>query len=470
MILLDTFAFCRFYGIGRIMSNVFKKKNKFFGKFRKFFGIPDLREIVQYSRKCDTLVTVRIFPTSLRRGYPHQKGSGETVMGLIEEKVKAAENMEKGTAAGETARDRIIIRTSIIGILANVFLAGFKAVVGVLTNSIAIILDAVNNLSDAASSLITIIGTKLAGRQPDRKHPFGYGRIEYLSAMVISVIVLYAGITSFTESVKKIIHPDTPDYSTAALIIVAAGVLVKIVLGRYVKATGRKVHSDSLVNSGEDAVLDSVISASTLVAAVIFMATGLSLEAWLGAVISVIIIKSGIEMLRDTLSQILGERADAELARDIKQTVTSFSQVSGAYDLVLNNYGPDAYNGSVHIEVPDTLTAAELDELIRSISVAVYEKHHVILTAIGVYSVNTAHDLAAQIRDRIKDVVLGTEHVLQMHGFYLNEEKKTIRFDVVVSFDAQDRKAVYQNIYVKVTQMYPEYKFQIALDTDFSES
>lgn len=190
----------------------------------------------------------------------------------------------------ETSREKTIIRTSIIGIIANVFLAAFKAVIGLMTNSIAIVLDAVNNISDAGSSLITIIGTKLAGREPDKKHPFGYGRIEYLSAMIISVIVLYAGITSLVESVKLIIHPKTPDYNTVSLIIVAVAVVVKILLGRYVKKTGVRVNSDSLINSGEDATLDSVISASTLVAAVIFMTFNISLEAWLGAVISLVII------------------------------------------------------------------------------------------------------------------------------------------------------------------------------------
>ena len=170
----------------------------------------------------------------------------------------------------EMARGNIIVRTSIIGILANVFLAGFKAGVGILSNSIAIILDAVNNLSDALSSVITIVGTKLAGREADKKHPFGYGRIEYLSSLVIAMIVLYAGITSLTESVEKIIHPETPDYSVAALIIVAVAVFVKIGLGLFVKTTGEKVNSDSLINSGKDALLDSVISVSTLAAAGIF--------------------------------------------------------------------------------------------------------------------------------------------------------------------------------------------------------
>ena len=127
-------------------------------------------------------------------------------------------------------RDKVIIKTSIIGILTNVILAAFKAVVGVVSNSIAVILDAVNNLSDALSSIITIVGTKLAGKLPDKKHPLGYGRIEYLSAMIVSGIVLYAGITSTVESVKKIIHPETPDYSMISLIIIAVAVFVKIFL------------------------------------------------------------------------------------------------------------------------------------------------------------------------------------------------------------------------------------------------
>ncbi|MDO5702252.1 MAG: cation diffusion facilitator family transporter [Lachnospiraceae bacterium] len=366
-------------------------------------------------------------------------------------------------------RDTVIVRTSIIGIIANIFLAAFKASVGLASNSIAIVMDAVNNLSDAASSVITIIGTKLAGKEPDREHPFGYGRIEYLSAMLISFLVLYAGITAFVESVKKIIHPDTPDYSAASLIIVTVAVLVKIFMGRYVKRIGEMVKSDSLVNSGEDAILDSVISASTLVAAAIYLLFHISLEAWLGAIIAVVIIRSGIEMLRDTISRILGERADAQLARDIKATVTSYPEISGAYDLVLHNYGPDSYNGSIHIGVPDTLSANDLDKLIRKVTDDVYGKHNVILTAIGVYSINTKDAEAIEVREKIKGIVMSNPYILQMHGFYLDKTEKTIRFDVVVSFDAPDRRQVYREICEKVQKEYPDYTLQIIMDTDFSE-
>lgn len=369
----------------------------------------------------------------------------------------------------QTSRDKTIIRTSIIGILANVFLAAFKAFVGLASNSIAIVMDALNNISDAASSLITIIGTKLAGKEPDRKHPFGYGRIEYMSAMLISILVLYAGITAFIESVKKIIHPETPDYSTLTLVIVAVAVIVKILLGRYVKHVGEEVNSDSLINSGEDATLDSIISASTLVAAAVYMFFHVSLEAWLGALIAIAIIKSGIEMLSDTLSKILGERAEPQLAREIKETVISHPEVSGAYDLVLHNYGPDSYNGSIHIEVPDTLSADDLDKLIRKITVDVYQKHDVILTAIGVYSINTKDPDAIKAREDVSKIVLSHPHILQMHGFYLDKKEKTMRFDIVVSFDAKDRREVHRQICEEIQKQYPDYTLQIAMDTDFSE-
>ena len=379
--------------------------------------------------------------------------------------------MKQGEAhQAARTRDAIIVRTSIMGIVANVLLAAFKAFIGLASRSIAIVMDAVNNVSDAASSVITIVGTKLAGKEPDKKHPFGHGRIEYLSAMLISVLVLYAGITALVESVKKIIHPETPDYSAVSLVIVGIAVLVKVFLGRYVKSVGQKVNSDSLINSGADASLDALISAATLVAALVFVLFKVSLEAWLGAFISLVIIKSGVDMLQGTISKILGEGADAELARSIKKTIVAYPGVSGVYDLVLHNYGPDAFNGSVHVEVPDTYTANELDELLRRIQVTVYAKHHVILTAIGVYSVNTKDEKAIATRERVSELLLSHPYVTQMHGFYLNEAQKSIRFDIVVSFDAPSRHTAFDEAVNKVRAAYPDYQIVAAMDTDFSDT
>ena len=175
-------------------------------------------------------------------------------------------------------RNKTIIKTSIKGIIVNVILVIFKAVIGVIVNSIAIILDAVNNLSDAISSIITIIGTKLAGRKPDKEHPYGHGRIEYFASLIIAVIVLVAGVTSGKESIEKIINPTKADYTIASLIIVAVAVVVKFFFGRYVKNVGKRIDSQSLIASGTDAFMDSILSLSTLIAAIISLIWGINNE------------------------------------------------------------------------------------------------------------------------------------------------------------------------------------------------
>ena len=367
------------------------------------------------------------------------------------------------------SRDSIIIRTSIVGIVANVFLAGFKAAVGMASHSVAIVMDAVNNLSDALSSLITIIGTKLAGRAPDREHPLGHGRTEYLSAATISVIILYAGITALIESVKKILHPETPEYTAVTLVIVAVAVIVKIVLGYYVKRTGEKVDSGSLIASGSDALFDAVISASTLVAAVIFLTTGKSLESWLGAVIAAYIIRSGFKLLHETMSSIIGERIPAETAAAVKDAINSFDEVNGAYDLIIHNYGPERLIGSVHIEVPDTLTAHRLDELQRAIGRKVYRETGVIMTGISVYAKNTQNEKIREMEEFARQTAFSFEHVMQIHGFYVDEPEKRVTFDVIIGYEEKNREEIIDQIRAKMQEKYPDYAFYITLDYDISD-
>lgn len=374
---------------------------------------------------------------------------------------------QQQTEALTQSRDRVIIRTSVIGILANLLLAGFKAGVGLLSSSIAVVLDAVNNLSDALSSVITIVGTVLAGRKPDKKHPLGYGRIEYLSAMIVAALVLYAGLTSLLESVKKIITPEAPDYSIWAIVILAAGVAVKLVLGLYVRRTGRRVNSGSLTASGTDALSDAILSTSVLVCALVYMLWGLSLEAYVGVVISGFIIKSGVEMLLETLDELLGRRVDRETLAEIKKTVCQDEAVSGAYDLILHNYGPDRFVGSVHVEVPDSMTAEDIDTMSRRIAARVYQAHGVLLEGIGVYSVNTGSDRAKALRAEVTRLVGAHEGVLQTHGFYVDEEAKTVHLDVVLDFAVEDRQALFHQLKEELEAAFPDYRFVMALDIDF---
>ena len=367
----------------------------------------------------------------------------------------------------EEKRNKVIVRTSIIGILTNVLLASFKAVIGLVSNSIAVTLDAVNNLSDALSSIITIIGTKLAGRLPDKKHPLGYGRIEYLSAMIISGIILYAGITSAVESVKKIIHPEKPEYSMISLVIIAVAVIVKIILGRYVKAKGRQVNSGSLIASGSDAMFDAVLSGSVLVSAIIYMVSGISLEAYVGVIIAGFIIKAGIEMMIETLNEILGVRADKEKTDRIKELLTGEPEVRGAYDLIIYNYGPDKDLASVHLELPDTMTAREIDKLTRRLERKVYKETGVVLAGVGLYSYNTENDEAADIQRDVHERVMAHAWAIEFHGFYVDVEAKEMTFDVVMSFDIKPREGI-RIIYKEIKEAYPEYDIHIAPDVDVS--
>ena len=337
-----------------------------------------------------------------------------------------------------------------------------------ITGSIAIVLDAVNNTSDVASSLITIIGTKLAGKDPDRKHPYGYGRAEYLSAMIVAAIVLYAGITSAVESVKKIIHPQKADYGVASLVIISAAVIVKIILGQYVKKQGEKVNSGALTASGADALFDAVLSASVLASAVIFLLTGVSLEAWVGVVISIFIIKSGIEMMTETISDIIGRRYDAEKTKEIKGLLRNLPDVRGVYDLLINNYGPDRDLASVHLEVPDTMTADRIDTLTRQAERLVYKETGVILTGVGIYAHNTKDEEAAQIRTRAQEIVTEHEFALQMHGFYLDRENKSMRMDVVMSFDIKPEEGV-RIICNDLKKEFPDYTFTVTPDVDITD-
>lgn len=365
-------------------------------------------------------------------------------------------------------REKIIVKTSIIGILTNILLAAFKAAVGFFANSIAVLLDAVNNLSDALSSVITIVGTKLAGKAPDKDHPLGHGRIEYITSMFVSAVVLYAGITALIESFKKIINPQIPQYSVLSLVIIAIAVAVKLILGSYVKKQGQKVRSGALSASGSDAFFDAVLSASVLACAIFYLTFHIALEAYMGVIISIVIIKAGIEMMEETFHDILGRRNDPQISKKIKQIISKEPQILGVYDLIINNYGPDKNYASVHIELPDTMNVNEVDVLTRKIEEDVYHKTGVILTGVGIYSYNTKGGKSAEIRNKIQEIVLAYDWALQMHGFYADTDKKTLRFDVVLSFDISKETAM-EILLKEIKKAYPDYKVQITPDLDLTD-
>ena len=371
--------------------------------------------------------------------------------------------------AKTVSREKTIVRTGVIGIAANVLLASFKALIGIAVHSTAMVLDAVNNFSDVLSSLVTIIGTKIASRKPDKKHPLGHGRFEYLAQMIIAALIIYAGITALWESIKKIIEPVEAEHSAVSLSVIAVAIVVKIFLGLYVKKQGKKAKSDLLVSSGTDALFDAILSSAVLVSAVILILFKFNIEAYVSVLISLFILKAGIEIIFEAVDDMLGHRVEVEYTKKVKDVVMTFPEVYGTYDIVLHNYGPDRYLGSLHIEIDDTMTADKIDALTRGISERVYVKTGIVLTAIGVYSRNSSNEKLMKMRNEITELVVDHKHILQLHGFYVDEEKKKITFDVVVDFEEQDRDGLIRHIVGDVKKALPEYDVFVEVDSDISD-
>ena len=365
-------------------------------------------------------------------------------------------------------RGKKIIQTSLVGIFANLGLVVIKAIVGLFAMSIAIIMDAVNNLSDALSSVITIVGTKLAQKKPDEKHPYGHGRVEYLTSLIISVIIIIAGSAAIVESILSIIENNLPQFEIWSVILIAIAVLVKIAISFFFRYRGKKLNSDALKGSGIDALFDAFLSLGTLIAIIVALIWKVNIEGYIGVIIGLFMIKSGIDVLRGSLSSIIGERTSKETSEAIKKLVCSNPEVKGAYDLIVNNYGPDRGIGSIHIEVDDNLTAKEIHPLTRRIAVQVYNEFGIIMT-IGIYASNSSDSEIVKIRDAIREEVFSHPTIKQMHGFYVDQETKTISFDLIVDFKDKDSTVLIKEIHDKLVDKFPDYHFYIVEDKDFTD-
>ncbi len=351
-----------------------------------------------------------------------------------------------------------------MGILVNLILVAFKALVGILANSISIILDAVNNFTDALSSIVTIVGVKLAGKKPDKKHPFGHGRIEYFSAVIVAIVVLVTGVMALKESIEKIIQPEDADYSVISLIVVAVAVLVKFFFGHFVKKQGKELNSKSLVASGVDAISDAALSLSVLIGAIISFFWHVSLEGYIGAIIAVMIIRTAVEILRDSANDLIGTRVDNALVEKMKKVICGYPEIEGVYDIAVHNYGPNKIIASAHMQVGDTLRTRDIHKLSRKVEVDIYEKFGVILT-LGVYASNDDGKSKA-IKQSIEKILKDYPTLLQMHGFYVDEVEKTISFDLVFSFEEEKATEKVREIKKKIREKYSDYQVAVIIDVD----
>ncbi|WP_292608298.1 cation diffusion facilitator family transporter, partial [Methanobrevibacter sp. UBA188] len=248
------------------------------------------------------------------------------------------------------------------------------------------------------------------------------------------------------------------------LVIIAVAVVVKFALGKYVKNVGENINSQALVASGSDAFFDAILSLSTLIAAIISIFWHISLEGILGVIISLVIIKASIDMLKETLDSMIGARVDSELSRRIKDSICEVPEVYGAYDLSLHNYGPEDMQGSVHVEVDDTLSALEIQNLSRQITLKIYNEFSIALT-IGIYARN---DRYSNIRSDLENIASQYEEILEIHGFIVYEDQNLITFDMIVDFDA-DRAKVKEEVLSKIQAKHPQFNYMIIDDYDISD-
>ncbi len=366
----------------------------------------------------------------------------------------------------ETNRQNQIIRTSAIGILVNLLIAVVKIIIGTLASSIAIVSEGINNATDAGSSFLTYVGTKLSGKHPDEKHPFGYGRIEYLTGMVVGVLILYAGLSMLKESVDGIFHPADMKVSILAVVIVAGTALTKFFLGMYTIKAAKTVESDALLAVGEDGRNDSYFSVLTILSSIIFLFTGFSLDAYAGIIFSFVVIKSGVDSLKSTASDLIGRPGKEELAKKIYKEVRKTDGVISAIDMMLHDYGPDRYSGSVNIEIDHKRSIGEVYEEIHKLQLRIMEEYHVTMV-FGIYAVDEDTASVADLRRYIGKFVRVNEHVKSFHALYLSKDTDTIYCDFIVDYALEDWDGMKESFKEYMKKQYPEYNVELTIETEF---
>ena len=364
-------------------------------------------------------------------------------------------------------RDKQIIKVSLYWILTNIALVVFKSIVWFFANSIAIVLDAVNNLSDVISSLVTIIWIKLSSKKPDKEHPYWHGRIEYFASIVIAIIILIAWFAAAKESIQKIITPVKTHYTIITIIVVTVAIFVKYFLWTYYKKQWKKLNSWSLTASGADAMNDCLIALSTLIAALISIFFHIWIEWFIWIIISLFIFKTWLEILKDTIKEIIWTRADPELIAKLKSKILSYEWVLWVYDIMLHNYGPNKIIGTAHIQVNDNMTAKEIHRLTRGIQMWVYNTFGIAIT-IWIYASNDEWEFW-KIQKELSEIIKKYENIIHIHGFYVDDVTNNISFDLIFDFEEEHPEKTVRKIKKEIKDKFPKYTYNVIIDTDVNE-
>ena len=363
-------------------------------------------------------------------------------------------------------REGVVVTVSALGILVNLISAAVKVVIGVAVSSIAIVSEGVNNATDSATSLITIVGTKLSAKHPTEKHPFGYGRIEYLTSLLISVLILITGAELMESSVKLIFHPEEMSISYSTMAIIAVSALIKLLLGTFTIKEGKRVDSSSLVALGTECRSDSVVSVITLVTALVFLIFHISLDAYAGIIMSLIVLKAGFEVLKDTLSDLLGQAGEEELAQELYRIIRAEPLVLNAADMMLHNYGPDAFSGSVNVEIDHSKTVGEVYAALHELQLKIMHEKHITMV-FGIYAVDRDHQEIRRLRDQVAAFVREQPHVTSYHALYIHPNGQDLYVDLVVDYNLADWDSLRQEFTAYMAGLYPDKHLELVIETNY---
>ena len=370
----------------------------------------------------------------------------------------------------EEVRTRYGILSSIVGILCNVLLFGIKLLIGMLMHSIAVMADAFNNLSDAASSVISFVGVKMAGKPADKEHPFGHGRMEYIAAFIVAFLVIQVGFSFFKSSAGKLMHPEAITFQLVPFLILVLSVGVKLWMGLFNRKLGKRINSKVMLATSADSMGDAVTTSATLISILICRFAGVNIDAAAGILVSLMVMWAGISIAKETLEPLIGEAADPELYKKISEMVEAYDGILGTHDLIVHNYGPNKSMASIHAEVPRDADIEESHEIIDRIEREAARELGIFLV-IHMDPIEVRDEEVLKSKQELEEVLQSIDERLNMHDFRMVKGKRQINliFDLVVPFD-YDKKGQ-EELLDKVIRMMQEkdrrYQLVITVDQGF---
>lgn len=388
---------------------------------------------------------------------------------LIKKFIKDSENY-----TDEKVRSSYGYLASIIGIISNIILFIVKFIIGFITGSIAITADAFNNLSDVLSSVITIVGFKLSQAPPDKEHPFGHGRMEYISAFIISFMVMLVGFEFLKTSIERILNPSLVKFELIPFILLIITVFIKLWLGYFNISIGKKINSSAIKASGMDAFGDVFTSSCVAISFLASKFTAIPIDAYVGGFVSLFIIYAGISLLKETVSSLLGEAPDPEFSKQIVDELMQYENVIDVHDLIIHNYGVGNAMASVHIEFPANVDIIEMHNIVDQAEREMSEKHKLLLT-IHMDPIYIAEGETATVKEKILKMIEYNPLLKSMHDFRIVEKKDKIdlRFDIVVNFTKAKTimadEEIIKSIKATIEKEHPKYNCIITLDRDYTE-